>query len=24
MGVSLENWGKGSMETKAPFTELLA
>jgi hypothetical protein len=23
MGVSLENWGKGTMETKSPFTELL-
>ena len=24
MGVSLESWGKGSMETKSPYTELLA
>jgi len=24
MGVSLETWGKGSMETKSPYTELLA
>jgi hypothetical protein len=24
MGVSLENWGKGTMETRSPYTELLA
>src|SRR6478735_9036251 len=24
MGVSLETWGKGTMETKSPYTELLA
>ena len=23
MGVSLENWGKGTLETKSPFTEIL-
>jgi len=24
MGVSLESWGRASMETKTPYTELLA
>jgi len=24
MGLSVDGWGKGSMETKSPFTELLA
>jgi hypothetical protein len=24
MGMSVDGWGKGSMETKSPFTELLA
>jgi hypothetical protein len=24
MGISIDNWGKGSMETRSAYTELLA